>query len=103
MSKFDRAIKSYALCLLALSYCYLATFVLMMDWRSQAFDPINRRYTDECVYRFAPVRAFRVPDVITVYVNFAFISWPNRVFWPLDLLCLRRQDCTVSYAGYTRI
>ena len=103
MSRFARAIKPYALRLLAVSYCYLATFVLMMDWRYQAFDPINRRYTAQCVYRFAQARSLRVPGDLGVYVEFACLCWPNRVFWPLDLLCLHRQDCTVSYAGYTRI
>jgi hypothetical protein len=75
--------------LLVVSFCYVTTYVLMLDWRRPAYDPIARIPVDQSAYRFAHAVGGRVPGPFTIYEAFDSLCWANRVFWPIDSLVRR--------------
>ena len=87
-----QSLRTVACCLLAGLFLYVTTYVLMMDWRRQAFDPVTHRYVDQCAYRCAPVIEFRLksPQFPNIYIVAPCVCWANRAFWPIDL-CVRHE------------
>ena len=100
-----RVVKKSARTLLVVLLWYLAAYVLMMDWRRVAYDPIARVPVNQSAYRFAPIGGGRVPGPFTVYEAFDCVSWANRVFWPVDVLvrgALMNVDDRVRNLALTR-
>jgi hypothetical protein len=63
-----------------LLYWYLAAYVLMMDWRYEAYDPSSLTSCGESAYRMALL------EITCVDVTMAcdLRCWANRLFWPID-------------------
>ena len=95
-ARIPRIVGSFAL---MLSFWYVATYILMMDWRQQAFDAVGHHYVHHCAYRCAPIVSFHVKsqDLPNIYMRELRDCWANRVFWPADLLVGQRNDCTVVF------
>jgi hypothetical protein len=74
--------------LLLLSFWYLSSFFLMMDWSFPAFDPDLETSVGGSFYVFAD--NVRIPGDFTMYSPSA--CWANWFFYPLDQCFLFVQD-----------
>ena len=99
MSKTIRVFRICGCCLLTASIWYVATYVLMMDWRRPAFDPVARHFVDQSAYRCAPIIVFNLKssDLPNIIMVEPCVCWANRVFWPIDLLTCKGTDSSLIY------
>ena len=87
-----RNVRSCAFGLLTLLVWYVAAYVLMMDWRRPAFDPVAGHDLNRSACRFAPValvHPLSPGGLHNIYLVFPRDCWANRVFWPIDFLVRR--------------
>lgn len=90
--------------LLLLPVWYISSYLLMMDWRVLAYDPILHEWTGESCYYFAPY--VRVHGNLTMFAG--SVCWANAVFRPLDWLLYSmkaalgvRLIATCCWTGWT--
>ncbi len=80
-SRLIRLVLSSAKWALIVGYWYLASYVLMMDWRIPAYDERTASYAYESHYRMT---RYDVPHDVEFTILVPVACWANQFFWPVD-------------------
>lgn len=87
LQRFRYAVTAFPRVLLLCSFWYMASFILMMDWRVRSYDPTCGTCHESCYY---------MACMVTVHGDFTIVAastcWSNTCFYPVEVLLLGVDD-----------